>query len=82
MATSKLPEDITSRRLACVNGDNAVKLLYQVARFLTNPGSVGKSEAGEVLAQLALYLDGVILPADNHIVRGIKLRFKKRPIKI
>ena len=74
MATSKAPEDAAAPRIANLNSNNAVKNIYKIARYMSNPGTLGKSELGETLGELALFLDGVVLPAGNNIVKSIKPR--------
>ena len=69
---SSSPADAGNRQMVGSHADHAVNLVYKLARFMSNPGTIGKSEMGEVLGELMLFIDGGVLPPGNHISRKMK----------
>ena len=60
-----------TRRCIDLSAQNAVQLLFKVANYLINPGTLGKSELGDTISQLLKYADGFLLPRDNTMVKRL-----------
>ena len=69
-------EAIMLRRSIEVSAQNAVQLIFKIANFLINPGTLGKSELGDAISQFLRYADGFLLPRDNTLVKRL-LALKK-----
>ena len=46
--------------------------LFRLTTFVANPGKLAKSEVGEAVTTLLIYLDGVCLPPNNEVVHKFR----------
>lgn len=64
-------DNIMFRKSLDASAQNAVRLIFAIANFLISPGTLSRCELGETLAQFLRFIDGVILPKDNCLVRRL-----------
>ena len=72
MVCGKTPRDVEKRKLLGVTARNAVTALAEVARFLVNPGAIGKCEVGEKVQALLIFTEGELLPPNNELGNNLK----------
>ena len=71
-AEGETETDVNGRIIFDQQAGYLLTKLREISQFLAQPGTIGKSEIGQTLNTVLIYLDGICLPPGNSVVASYR----------